>query len=67
MLLLGSFPDSKEILVASLNNLALHMKLTLDIVIDRLRMKNPEEKNIEVIPSESNAIVSHRQEKWWRS
>lgn len=51
----------------SVNNLALHRKLTLDIVTDRLRMKNPKDKNIEVIPSESNAIVSERQEKRWRS
>lgn len=49
------------------NNLVLHRKLTLDIVTDRLRMKNPEEENIEVIPPKSNAIASERQDKWWRS
>ena len=67
LLLLSSLPDSWETLVVSVNNSAPNGKLNLDMVTDRLRNKESQRKNTEVVPSKSAALVSKNQERQGRS
>ena len=49
------------------NNSAPNGKLTLNMVTDRLRNKEFKRKSVEVVLSESDALVSEKQERQGRS
>ena len=66
-LLLSSLPDSWETLVVSANNSAPNGKLTLDMVTSRLQNEESRRNRVEVVPSESAALVSEHQERRGRS
>ena len=53
--------------MVSVNNSEPNGKLTLDMVTNRLRNEQSRRKSVEVVPSESNAIVSEKQERRGRS
>ena len=57
LLLLSSLPDSWETLVVLMNNSVPNRKLTLDMVIDKLRNEESRRENVEVVSYESNALV----------
>ena len=50
-----------------LNNSALIMKLTLDMVKDKLWNEESRRKNVETVPSESDAPVLEKQKRQGRS
>ncbi|KAL9419480.1 hypothetical protein AB3S75_037275 [Citrus x aurantiifolia] len=60
LLLLSSLPDSWETLVVLMNNSVTNRKLTLDMVIDRLRNEESRQENVEVVSYESDALVSKK-------
>ena len=53
--------------MVSVNNSEPNGKLTLDIITDRLQTEESRRKNVEAIPSESDALVSEKQERQGRS
>ena len=57
LLFLSSLPDSWETLVVLMNNSVPNRKLTLDMVIDKLRNEESRRENVEVVSYESNALV----------
>ena len=63
LLLFSFLSDSWEALVVLVNNSAANGKSTLDMIIDRLRNKEYRRMGIEIVLSESNALVLEKQEK----
>ena len=53
--------------MVSVNNLTPNGKLTLDIITDRLQNEESRRKNVEAIPSESDALISEKQESGEKS
>ena len=67
LLLFSSLSDNWETLMVSVNNLASNEKLTLDMVTDRLRNEEFRRNSVEIVPSESEAFVSKKQEMQGRN
>ena len=53
--------------MVSVNNSASNGKLTLDMVINRLRNEESIRKSVEAVPSKSDELVSEKQERRGRS
>ena len=65
--LFSFLPNNRETLVVSVNNLAPNKKLTLDMVTNRLQNEESRRKNVEIVPSKLDALVSEKQEIRGRS
>ena len=66
-LLFSSLPDIWETLVVLVNNSASNKKLTLGMVTDKLLNEELRRKSVEIILSESDALVSKKQERQRRN